>query len=347
MKNRKREICTSGSVRDEDGQPPHLLGRRNFLHLAAGAAALPVVSRFAWAQAYPSRPVRIIVGFAPGGATDIMARLMGQSLSERLRQPFVIENKPGAATNIATEAVVNAAPDGYTLLVVTSVNAINASVYEKLNFNLIRDVVPIASIHREPFVMEANPSVPVKTVAEFIAYAKANPGKLTMASAGIGSGNHISGELFKMMTGVNLVHVPYRGGGPALVDLISGQVQVLFATMSSSIEYVRAGKLRALAVTTATRSSVLPDIPTVAEFVPGYESSFWTGVGAPKNTPAEIVDKLNKEMNATLADPKFKARLADLGGTALSGSPLDFGKFVADETEKWAKVVKFAGVKAD
>ena len=323
------------------------LPRRNFLHLAAGAAALPVVSRFAWAQAYPSRPVRIIVGFAPGGATDIMARLMGQSLSERLRQPFVIENKPGAATNIATEAVVNAAPDGYTLLMVTSVNAINASVYEKLNFNLIRDVVPIASIHREPFVMEANPSVPVKTVAEFIAYAKANPGKLTMASAGIGSGNHISGELFKMMTGVNLVHVPYRGGGPALVDLISGQVQVLFATMSSSIEYVRAGKLRALAVTTATRSSVLPDIPTVAEFVPGYESSFWTGVGAPKNTPAEIVDQLNKEMNATLADPKFKARLADLGGTALSGSPLDFGKFVADETEKWAKVVKFAGVKAD
>jgi tripartite-type tricarboxylate transporter receptor subunit TctC len=305
------------------------------------------VSCFAWAQAYPTRPVRIIVGFAPGGATDIMARLMGQSLSERLRQPFVIENKPGAATNIATEAVVNAAPDGYTLLVVTSVNAINASVYEKLNFNLIRDVVPVASIHREPFVMEANPSVPVKTVAEFIAYAKANPGKLTMASAGIGSGNHISGELFKMMTGVNLVHVPYRGGGPASVDLISGQVQVLFATMSSSIEYVRAGKLRALAVTTATRSSVLPDIPTVAEFVPGYESSFWTGVGAPKNTPAEIVDKLNKEMNATLADPKFKARLADLGGTALSGSPLDFGKFVADETDKWAKVVKFAGVKAD
>jgi len=323
------------------------LPRRNFLHLAAAAAALPAASRIAWAQTYPTRPVRIIVGFAPGGATDIMARLMGQSLSERLRQPFVIENKPGAATNIATEAVVNAAPDGYTLLMVTSVNAINASVYEKLNFNLIRDVVPIASIHREPFVMEANPSVPVKTVAEFIAYAKANPGKLTMASAGIGSGNHISGELFKMMTGVNLVHVPYRGGGPALVDLISGQVQVLFATMSSSIEYVRAGKLRALAVTTATRSSVLPDIPTVAEFVPGYESSFWTGVGAPKNTPAEIVDKLNKEMNATLADPKFKARLADLGGTALSGSPLDFGKFVADETEKWAKVVKFAGVKAD
>jgi tripartite-type tricarboxylate transporter receptor subunit TctC len=323
------------------------LPRRNFLHLAAGAAALPAVSRFARAQAYPTRPVRIIVGFAPGGATDIMARLMGQSLSERLGQQFVIENRPGAASNVGTEAVVNAAPDGYTLLVVTSVNAINASLYEKLNFNLIRDVVPVASIHREPFVMEANPSVPVKTVAEFIAHAKANPGKINMASAGIGSGNHISGELFKMMTGVNLVHVPYRGGGPALVDLLGGQVQVMFATMSSSIEYVRAGKLRALAVTTATRSPVLPDISTVAEFVPGYESSFWTGVGAPRNTPAEIVDKLNKEMNATVADPKFKARLADLGGTALSGSPLDFGKFVADETEKWAKVVKFAGVKAD
>jgi tripartite-type tricarboxylate transporter receptor subunit TctC len=323
------------------------LPRRQFLHLAVGAAALPAVSRIAWAQAYPSRPVRIIVGFAPGGATDIMARLMGQSLSERLGQQFVIENRPGAASNVGTEAVVNAAPDGYTLLVVTSVNAINASLYEKLNFNLIRDVVPVASIHREPFVMEANPSVPVKTVAEFIAHAKANPGKINMASAGIGSGNHISGELFKMMTGVNLVHVPYRGGGPALVDLLGGQVQVMFATMSSSIEYVRAGKLRALAVTTATRSPVLPDIPTVAEFVPGYESSFWTGVGAPRNTPAEIVDKLNKEMNATLADPKFKARLADLGGTALSGSPLDFGKFVADETEKWAKVVKFAGIRAD
>jgi tripartite-type tricarboxylate transporter receptor subunit TctC len=323
------------------------LPRRNFLHLAAGAAALPAATRIARAQAYPTRPVRIIVGFAPGGATDIMARLMGQSLSERLGQQFVIENRPGAASNVGTEAVVNAAPDGYTLLVVTSVNAINASLYEKLNFNLIRDVVPVASIHREPFVMEANPSVPVTTVAEFIAHAKANPGKINMASAGIGSGNHISGELFKMMTGVNLVHVPYRGGGPALVDLFGGQVQVMFATMSSSIEYVRAGKLRALAVTTATRSPVLPDIPTVAEFVPGYESSFWTGVGAPRNTPAEIVDKLNKEMNATLADPKFKARLADLGGTALSGSPLDFGKFVADETEKWAKVVKFAGIRAD
>ena len=323
------------------------LPRRNFLHLTAGAATLPVLSRFAGAQTYPSRPVRIIVGFAPSGATDIMARLIGQWLSERLGQQFIVENRPGAASNIATEAVVNAPPDGYTLLVVTSVNAINATLYDKLSFNLIRDIAPVASIHREPFLVEVNPSVPVKTVPELIAYAKANPANINMASAGIGSGNHIAGELFKMMTGITLVHVPYRGAGPALVDLLGGQVQVMFATMSSSIEYVRAGKLRALAVTTATRSPVLPDIPTVAEFVPGYESSFWTGVGAPRNTPAEIVDKLNKEMNATLADPKFKARLADLGGTALSGSPLDFGKFVADETEKWAKVVKFAGIRAD
>jgi tripartite-type tricarboxylate transporter receptor subunit TctC len=323
------------------------LPRRRFLHLVAGAAALPIVSRIAWAQAYPSRPVRIIVGFAPGGATDIMARLIGQWLSERLGQQFVVENRPGAASNVGTEAVVNAAPDGYTLLVVTSVNATNASLYEKLNFNLIHDVAPVASIHREPFVMEVNPSVPVKTVPEFIAHAKANPGKINMASAGIGSGNHLAGELFKMMTGVDLVHVPYRGGGPALVDLLGGQVQVLFATMSSSIEYVRAGKLRALAVTTATRSPVLPDIPTVAEFVPGYESSFWTGVGAPKNTPAEIVDKLNKEINAALADSKINARLADLGSTPLAGSPADFGKFIADETEKWAKVVKFAGMKPE
>jgi tripartite-type tricarboxylate transporter receptor subunit TctC len=323
------------------------LPRRNFLQLAAGAAALPAVSRFARAQAYPSRPVRLIVGFAPGGATDIMARLIGQWLSERLGQQFIVENRPGAASNVATEAVVNAPPDGYTLLVATSVNAINATLYEKLNFNLIRDVAPVASIHREPFVMEVNPSVPVKTVPEFIAHAKANPGKINMASAGIGSGNHVAGELFKMMTGVNLVHVPYRGAGPALVDLLGGQVQVMFATMSSSIEYVRGGKLRALAVTTATRSPVLPDIPTVAEFVPGYESSFWSGVGAPKNTPPGIVDKLNREINAALADPKFKARLADLGGTALSGSPADFRKFIADETEKWAKVVKFAGLKPE
>jgi tripartite-type tricarboxylate transporter receptor subunit TctC len=319
------------------------LPRRKFLHLAAGAAVVPALSRVASAETYPTRPVRIIVGFAPGGATDIMARLMGQSLSERLGQQFVIENRPGAASNVGTEAVVNAAPDGYTLLVVTSVNAINATLYEKLNFNLIRDVAPVASTHHEPFVMEANPSVPVKTVAEFIAHAKANPGKINMASAGIGSGNHISGELFKMMTGVNLVHVPYRGGGPALVDLLGGQVQVMFATMSSSIEYVRAGKLRALAVTTATRSPVLPDIPTVAEFVPGYES----GVGAPRNTPANIVEKLNKEINVALAEPKMIARLADLGGTALPSSPADFGKFIVDETEKWGKVVKFANIKPE
>src|SRR5215470_13911574 len=321
------------------------LPRRNFLHLAAVAAALPALRRIARAQAYPLRPVRIIVGFAPGGATDIVARLIGQWLSERFGQQFVIENRPGAASNMGTEAVVNAPPDGYTLLVVTSVNTINATLYERLNFNLIRDIAPVASIHREPFLVEVNPSVPVKTVPEFITHAKDNPGKINMASAGIGSGNHIAGELFKMMTGVNLAHVPYRGAGPALVDLLGGQVQVMFATMSSSIEYVRAGKLRALAVTTTTRSPVLPDIPTVAEFVPGYEFSFWTGIGAPRNTPAEIVDKLNTEINAALADPKLRARLADLGGTPLPGSPAQFGKLIVDETEKWGKVIKFAGIK--
>ena len=288
-----------------------------------------------------------MVGFAAGGATDIVARIMGQWLSERLGQQFVVENRPGAGTNIATAAVVNAAPDGHTLLMVSPTNAVNATLYDKLSYNFIRDIAPVASIHREPFLVEVDPSVPVKTVPEFIAYAKAHPGQISFASAGNGSVAHVTGELFKMMTGVNLVHVPYRGAGPALVDLLGGQVQVMFATMSSSIEYVRGGKLRALAVTTATRSPVLPDIPTVAEFVPGYESSFWTGVGAPKDTPAEIIDKLNREINAALADPQFKARLADLGGTALSGSPAEFGKFIASETEKWAKVVKFAGVKAD
>jgi tripartite-type tricarboxylate transporter receptor subunit TctC len=323
------------------------LPRRTFLYLAADAAALPAVSRFARAQAYPARPVRIVVGFAPSGATDIMARLIGQWLSERLGQQFVIENRPGAGSNIGTEAVVNAPPDGYTLLVATSVNAINATLYDKLNFNFVRDIAPVASIHREPFVMEVNPSVPVNTVLEFITHAKANPGKLNMASAGIGSGNHIAGELFKMMTGVKLVHVPYRGAGPALVDLLGGQVQVMFATMSSSIEYVRAGKLRALAVTTAARSPALPDIPTVADFVSGYEASFWTGIGAPKDTPAEIIDKLNTEINAALADPKMKARLADLGSTPLPGLPADFGKLIADETEKLAKVVKFAGLRPE
>jgi tripartite-type tricarboxylate transporter receptor subunit TctC len=323
------------------------LPRRNFLHLAVGAAALTAVSRSAFAQAYPSRPVRIIVGFAAAGGTDIMARLIGQWLSERFGQQFVIENRPGAASNIGTEMVVNAPPDGYTLLVATFVNAVNATLYDKLNFNFIRDIAPVASIAREPFAIEVHPSVPVKTVPEFIGYAKANPGKINMASAGSGSGNHIAGELFKMMTGVNLVHVPYRGAGPALVDLLGGQVQVMFASMSSSIGYVRAGKLRALAVTIATRTPVLPDLPTVAEFVPGYEFSFWTGIGAPRNTPAEIVDKLNTEINAALVDPKIKARLAQWGASALPGSPVDFGKPIAKETEKWGKVVKFVGVKAD
>ena len=312
-----------------------------------GAAAVPIAPHIAWAQAYPSRPVRIMVGFAAGGATDIVARIMGQWLSERLGRQFVVENRPGAGTNIATAAVVNAAPDGHTLLMVSPTNAVNATLYDKLSYNFIRDIAPVASIHREPFLVEVDPSVPVKTVPEFIAYAKAHPGQISFASAGNGSVAHVTGELFKMMTGVNLVHVPYRGAGPALVDLLGGQVQVMFATMSSSIEYVRGGKLRALAVTTATRSPVLPDIPTVAEFVPGYESSFWTGVGASKSTPAEIVDKLNKEINAALADPKMKARFAELGATALLGSPADFGKLLADETEKSAKVVKFAGVKAD
>jgi tripartite-type tricarboxylate transporter receptor subunit TctC len=323
------------------------LPRRTFLYLAAGAAALPAVLRVARAQAYPSRPVRIIVGFAPAGGTDIMARLIGQWLSERLDQQFVIENRPGAGTNIATEAVMNAPPDGYTLLLACLPNASNATLYDKLNFNFIRDIAPVASIARDAFAIEVNPSVPVKTVPELIAYAKINSGKINMASGGIGSGNHIFGELFKMMTGVNLVHVPYRGAGPALVDLIGGQVQVMFASMSSSIEYVRAGKLRALAVTTSTRSPVLPDIPTVAEFVPGYEASFWTGVGGPRNTPTEIVEKLNQEINAGLADPKIKARLAGLGATALPGSPADFGKLIAEETEKWAEVVKFAGIKPE
>ena len=321
--------------------------RRAFLHLATGAAALSAVSRIAWAQTYPTRPVRLIVGFAPGGATDIMARLVGQWLSEKLGQQFVIENRPGAGGNIGTEAVVNAPADGYTLLMVTSVNAINATLYDKLNFNFIRDIAPVASVHREPHVMEVNPSVPVKTVPEFITYAKANSGKINMASAGIGSGNHIAGELIKMMAGVNLVHVPYRGAGPALVDLLGGQVQVMFATLSSSIEYVRAGKLRALAVTTATRSDALPNVPTVSDFVPGYEASFWTGIGAPKDTPAEVVDTLNQEINAGLSDPKMNTRFEELGATALAGSPADFGKLIADETEKSRKVVKFSGAKAD
>jgi tripartite-type tricarboxylate transporter receptor subunit TctC len=323
------------------------LPRRQFLHLAAGAAVLPVVSRVAWAQPYPSRPVRIVVGLAAGGPADLVARLIAQWLSERLGQPFLVENRTGAATNIATEAVVRAPADGYTLLFVTAANAINTSLYEKLSFNLSRDIVPVASLIRAPSVLEVNPSVPARTVPEFIAYAKANPGKLTMASSGIGAPSHVFGELFKFMTGVNLVHVPYRGAAPAVADLVAGQVQVYFDPIPNSIGYIRAGKVRPLAITSATRSEALPDVPTVSEFVPGYEGSFWFGVGAPKATPTEIVDKLNNGINAALADPKIKARLADLGGTVLAGSPADFGKFIADETEKWAKVVKFAGIKAE
>jgi len=323
------------------------LCRRTFLHLAAGVAGLPVVSRPASAQPYPSRPVRLIVGFAPGGPGDILARLIGQWLQERLGQPFVIENRPGAGSNIATEAVVRAPADGHTLLLVVSANAINATLYDKLNYNFIRDIAPIAGITREPNIMVVNPSFPAKTVPEFIAEAKANPGKITMASAGNGTPPHLVGELFKMMAGVDLVHVPYRGGAPAVTDLLGGQVQVYFGTSSASVEYVRTGKLRALAVTSATRSIALPDLPTVGDFVPGFEASTWFGLGAAKNTPAEIVDKLNKETNAGLADERIKARLADLGGAPLALSPGDFGKFLAEETEKWGKVVRFAGAKAD
>ena len=322
------------------------LPRRNFLHLAAGAAELPVVSRIAFAQAYPSRPVRIIVGVPPGGGIDIVARLIGQWLSERLGQQFVIENRPGAGTNIATEAVVRAPADGYTLLLVTAINAINTTFYEKLNFSFIRDIAPVASIIRHPFVMVVNPSVPAKTVPEFIAYAKANPGKLTMASGGIGAATHLAGELFKVMTSVDIVHVPYRGLAASLTDLLGGQVQVTFASVPSSIAYIKASRLRALAITSAKRSEALPDLPTVGEFVPGYETSLWLGLGAPKGTPAEIIDTLNQETNAALSDPKIKARLADdLGGTVLPGTPADFGKLITDETEKWSKVIRSAGTK--
>jgi tripartite-type tricarboxylate transporter receptor subunit TctC len=323
------------------------LPRRRFLHLAAGAAALPVVSRIARAQVYPMRPVRLIVGFAPGGGTDTVARLMGQWLSERLAQPFLIENRTGAGSNIAAEAVVNAPPDGYTLLMGGTTNVVNTTLYDKLNFVFHRDIAPVAGIISAPMVIDVNPSVPVKTVPEFIAYAQANPGRLNMGSGGIGTSQHIAGELFKMMTGVNLVHVPYRGGAPAIADLVAGHVQVMFDVLPESIEYIRAGKLRPLAVTTATRFPALPDIPTVTETVPGYEANTWWGVGAPRNTPFEIIDKLNKEINAALADPKIKARLVDLSGTVLPGTPADFAKLIADDTEKWGKVVKFAGLKAD
>ena len=323
------------------------LPRRQFLHLAAGAAALPAVSRFAWAQAYPARPVRLIVPAPAGGGYDIVARLMSQFLSESLGQPFVVENRPGAGTNIGTETVVRAPADGYTLLLVAAANAINATLYENLKFNFIRDIAPVAGIMRVPNVVVVNPSVPTRTVPEFIAYAKANPGKINMASAGNGTTSHVAGELFKMMAGVDMVHVPYRGGGPALTDTLGGQTQVYFPPLAPSIEYIRARKVRALAVTSATRSKALPDIPTVDDFVPGYEASQWYGIGLPQNTPPEIIGKLNKEINAALVDPTMKARLSDLGGTALSGSPAEFGKLIADETEKWGKVVKFAAIKVE
>jgi tripartite-type tricarboxylate transporter receptor subunit TctC len=323
------------------------LPRRNFLHLAAGAAALPLKSRFAWAQAYPARPVRLIVPIAPAGGGDILARLMGQWLSERLGQQFIVDNRPGGGGNLGTEVVVRAPADGYTLLLVGSYNAVNATFYDKLKYKFIRDIAPVAGIIRSPYVLVVNPSVPAETVPELIAYAKTNPRKLSMASAGTGTGSHTTGELFKMMTGVDIVHVPYRSGGSAVTDLLAGQVQVLFNPPLVSIAHIRAGRLRALAVTTATRLDVLPDVPTVGDFVPGYEASTWYGFGAPTNTPADIVDKLNKEINAALADPKMKARISDMGAAPFVSSPADFGKFIADETEKWGKVIRALNIKAD
>ena len=323
------------------------LPRRGFLHLAAGAAALSVLPRITLAQSYPTRPVRVMVGFAPGQAIDIVTRIIGQRLSERLGQQFIIENRPGAGGNIATEVVVRAPPDGYALLAVGSNNMINATLYQKLNFDFIRDIAPVASVYRVPQVMEVNPSFPTKTVQEFIAYAKAHPGEISFASAGNGSVAHVTGELFKMMTGVNMLHVPYRGAPPALTDLIAGQVHVMFDNMPSSIEHIRAGRLRALAVTATARLPALPDIPTVGDFLPGFETSAWAGIGAPKNTPTEIIDVLNGEVNTALADPKIQARFVDLGGEVLALSPREYARRIADETEKWAKVVKFAGARPD
>ena len=321
--------------------------RRKFLYLAAGAAALPALPRLAKAQAYPSRPIRLIIGYTPGGSADLTARLMGQWLSERLGQSFVVENRPGGGTNIATEAVVRAPPDGYTFLLAAPANAINATLYDKLNFNFLRDSEPVAGIIRFPNVVVVNPSVPVKSIPELIAYAKANPGKLNMASSGNGSTIHMSGELFKMLTGTDMVHVPYRGGAPALTDLIAGQVHVMFDNIPTCAEHVKSGKLRGLAVTSTTRSDVLPDLPTLADFLPGYEASAWYGFAAPKNTPAAIIEKLNKEINAILAEPAAKTRFTELGAILLPGSAADFGKLLADETEKWGKVVKFSGAKVD
>ena len=321
--------------------------RRTFLQLAAGAAALPLAARCAFAQAYPSRPVRIVVGFPPGSGVDVVARLMSPSLAERLGQPFVVENRPGAGSNIATEAVVRAAPDGYTLLWVGPPVAINATLYDKLNFNFLRDIAPVAGINREPNVMLVNPSFEATTVPAFIAYAKANPGKISMASVGNGSVSHVAGELFKMMAGVDMVHVPYRGSGPAITDLIGGRVQVLFTTTSASMPFIKSGQVRALGVGTAMKVEALPHLPLVSEFVPGFEASNFYGVGAPRATPTDIIDRLNKEIGAILAEPKMKARLAELGATTLPLSPADFHKLVADETEKWAKVVKFSGARPD
>jgi tripartite-type tricarboxylate transporter receptor subunit TctC len=323
------------------------LPRRTFLRLATAAAALPMAPHIALTQAYPSRPVRIVVGFAPGGGADIVARLIGQWMSERLGQPFVVENRPGAATNIAIDAVVRSAPDGYTIAAVTSTNAINATLYNNLNFDFARDITPIGSITSVPNVMAVHPSLPASTVQEFIAYAKANPGKVNYGSAGTGAPSHLAGELFNMLAGVNIQHIPYRGAAPALTDLLGGQVQVAFSPMPSLIEYVRAGKLRALAVTTATRSNAMPDVPVLADTLPGYEASTWYGLGAPTNMPAAIVDRLNREINASLADSKMKEKLADLGGTALGGSAADFGTFVAGEIDKWGKVIRAASIKPE
>jgi tripartite-type tricarboxylate transporter receptor subunit TctC len=319
--------------------------RRQFLHMAAGAVALPAASRVAWAETYPSQPVRVIVGFAGGGPNDILARLIGQWLAKRLGHPFVIENRPGAGSNIATEFVARAPPDGYSLLLVGVANAINVTLYPDIRFNFIRDIAPVALIEHAPLVMEVHPSVPAKTVPEFIAHAKANPGAINMASAGTGGGTHVAGELFKMMAGVNLVHVPYHGSPPALTDLLAGQVQVMFDNMASSIELIRTGRLRPLAVTAAARVSQLPDLPTVGDFVPGYEATGWNGIGAPRNTPTEIIDLLNREINAALSEPRMQARLAGLGGRAVFAPPAAFEKLIVEDTEKWTRVVKFAGIR--
>jgi len=345
MPSARERFENRSTLRQQPSTSAPEISRRQLLNLIAGAAALPAFSRIARAETYPSRPVRIIVGFPPGGAADITARLMGQWLSERLGQQFVIENRPGAGTNIATEAVVRAPADGYTLLLVSVANTVNATLYERLNFDFVRDIAPVAGLIRGPLVMELNPSVPATTVPEFIAYARANPNKVNMASAGNGTPGHMASALFQLSTGLSLPHVPYRGGAPALTDLLAGQVQVMFDNLPTSLEYVRAGKVRPLAVTTATRSQALPDLPTVGEFVPGYEVSSWFGIGAPTDTPEEIIDKLNGEINAAFADAKIKARIAKLSSTVLAGSPADFGRLIAAETEKWGRLIRAANIK--